>query len=125
MEITIQCVNFDKSESLNDYIAKKLTKLERFADIRTAEVTLRILHTSDKANKEIGVKLLAGDEEFYASRQTEVYEKKAPKLTFFIFFAKKNGVFFWDSEIISNFAPAKRKDVMLVGLRVQNFRSAC
>lgn len=74
MEITIQCVNFDKSESLNDYIAKKLTKLERFADIRTAEVTLRILHTSDKANKEIGVKLLAGDEEFYASRQTEVYE---------------------------------------------------
>ncbi len=61
--------------SLNEFINKKLIKLERFADnIRAAEVSLRITNTTDKANKEIGVKLLVGDGEFYASRQAEVYE---------------------------------------------------
>ncbi len=75
MEITIQSVNFDTSVSLNEFINKKLIKLERFADnIRAAEVSLRITNTTDKANKEIGVKLLVGDGEFYASRQAEVYE---------------------------------------------------
>lgn len=75
MEITIQSVNFDTSVSLNEFINKKLIKLERFADnIRVAEVLLRITNTTDKANKEIGVKLLVGDGEFYASRQAEAYE---------------------------------------------------
>lgn len=74
MEITIQSVNFDTSVSLNEFINKKLSKLERFANIRAAEVSLRIANTTDKANKEIGVKLLVGDGEFYASRQAEVYE---------------------------------------------------
>lgn len=75
MEITIQSVNFDTSVSLNEFINKKLSKLERFADnIRAAEVLLRITNTTDKANKEIGIKLLVGDGEFYASRQAEVYE---------------------------------------------------
>ena len=75
MAITIQSVNFDTSVSLNEFITKKLTKLERFADnIRAAEVSLRIVNTTDKANKEIGVKLLVGDGEFYASRQAEIYE---------------------------------------------------
>lgn len=75
MEITIQSVNFDTSVSLNEFITKKLNKLERFADnIHAAEVSLRLINTTDKANKEIGVKLLVGDGSFYASRQAEVYE---------------------------------------------------
>ncbi len=74
MEITIQSVNFDTSVSLNEFINKKLSKLERFANIRAAEVSLRIANTTDKANKEIGVKLLVGDGDFYDSRQAEVYE---------------------------------------------------
>jgi putative sigma-54 modulation protein len=75
MEITIQSVNFDTSVSLNEFINKKLSKLEKFADnIRAAEVSLRVINTTDKANKEIGVKLLLSDGEFYASRTTEAYE---------------------------------------------------
>jgi putative sigma-54 modulation protein len=75
MEITIQSVNFDTSVSLNEFITKKLSKLEKFADnIRAAEVSLRVINTTDKANKEIGVKLLLPDGEFYASRTAEVYE---------------------------------------------------
>lgn len=74
MEITIQSVNFETSASVNEYINKKLGKLARHADIRTAEVQLKVLTTSDKDNKEIGIKLQVADEQFYASKVAEVYE---------------------------------------------------
>ena len=75
MEITIQSVNFDTSESVNAYIRKKLGKLERFADnIRAAEVQLKVINATDKANKEIGIKLLVGDQSIYVSKTAEIYE---------------------------------------------------
>ena len=58
MEITIQSVNFETSESLNAYITKKLGKMNRFTEIRVAEVQLKILNTTEKSNREVGVKLL-------------------------------------------------------------------
>ncbi len=74
MEITIQSVNFETSASVNEYINKKLGKLGRFAEISTAEVQLKVLNATDKANKEIGIKVQVGDEQFYASKVAEVYE---------------------------------------------------
>ncbi|MBR0036997.1 MAG: HPF/RaiA family ribosome-associated protein [Bacteroidales bacterium] len=74
MEITIQSVNFETSVSLNEYINKKIEKLNRFAEIRSAEVQLKIINTTDKANKEIGIKVFVGDQNFYASKAAEVYE---------------------------------------------------
>jgi len=74
MEISIQSVNFETSASVNEYINKKLDKLCRFAEIQSAEVQLKIINTTDKANKEIGIKLHVGDHEFFASKSAEVYE---------------------------------------------------
>ena len=47
---------------MNEYINKKLDKLNRFAEIRTAELQLKIINTADKANKEIGIKIAVGDQ---------------------------------------------------------------
>ena len=55
MEITIQSVNFETSESLNAYITKKLGKMNRFTEI----------------------KLHVGDELFYASKIAEKFEDAA------------------------------------------------
>lgn len=74
MEITIQSVNFETSVSLNEFINKKLEKLNHFAEIRAAEVQLKIVNTSDKCNKEIGIKLFVGNQEFFASKTAEAYE---------------------------------------------------
>lgn len=74
MEITIQSVNFETSVALNEFVNKKLEKLNHFAEIRTAEVQLKIMNTSDKANKEIGIKIFVGDQEFFASKTAEAYE---------------------------------------------------
>lgn len=77
MEITIQSVNFETSETVNAYVTKKLGKLERFAEIQSAEVQLKVINTTDKANKEVGIKLHAGDEQFYANRTAEIMEDAA------------------------------------------------
>lgn len=80
MEITIQSVNFETSETVNAYITKKLGKLERFAEIQTAEVQLKVINTTDKANKEVGIKLQAGDEQFYANKAAEIMEDAASQV---------------------------------------------
>lgn len=74
MEITIQSVNFETSETVNAYINKKLGKLNRFSEIRVAEVQLKVINTTDKANKEVGIKLQIDDEQFYANKTAEIME---------------------------------------------------
>lgn len=74
MEITIQSVNFETSVTVNEYVNKKLDKLSRFAEISTAEVQLKVINSTDKANKEVGIKLHVGDAQFYASKTAEIME---------------------------------------------------
>ena len=80
MEITIQSVNFETSETVNAYITKKLGKLTRFSEIQVAEVQLKVINTTDKANKEVGIKLLVGDEQFYANKTAEIMEDAASQV---------------------------------------------
>ena len=80
MEIIIQSVNFETSETVNAYVTKKLGKLTRFSEIQTAEVQLKVINTADKANKEVGIKLQAGDEQFYASKTAEIMEDAASQV---------------------------------------------
>lgn len=80
MEITIQSVNFETSETVNAYITRKLEKLTRFSEIQIAEVQLKVINSSDKANKEVGIKLQAGDEQFYANRVAEIMEDAASQV---------------------------------------------
>jgi len=80
MEITIQSVNFETSETVNAYVNKKLSKLERFSEIQTAEVQLKVINTTDKANKEVGIKLKAGEEQFYANKTAEIMEDAASQV---------------------------------------------
>lgn len=80
MEITIQSVNFETSETVNAYITKKLGKLTRFSEIQVAEVQLKVINTTDKANKEVGIKLFVGDEQFYANKTAEIMEDAASQV---------------------------------------------
>ena len=44
MEIKIQSIHFDATEKLQDFIEKKVAKLEKtFEDIKTAEVQLKVV----------------------------------------------------------------------------------
>ena len=59
MEIRIQSIHFDATEQLENFIQKKIEKLNRYCDdILAAEVTLKVLKPETSQNKEAGIKLL-------------------------------------------------------------------
>ena len=76
MEVKIQAIKFDAKASLNAFIEKKITKLERFYDgITTAEVTLKVVKPETSENKEAEVKLIAPHLELFASKVSDTFEQ--------------------------------------------------
>ena len=76
MEVKIQAIKFDAKASLNAFIEKKITKLERFYDgITTAEVTLKVVKPETSENKEAEVKLTAPHLELFASKVSDTFEQ--------------------------------------------------
>ncbi|KAA6325402.1 hypothetical protein EZS27_025380 [termite gut metagenome] len=76
MEIRIQSIHFDASEQLQDFIQKKVSKLEKFCDdVITAEVVLKIVKPESAENKEVGIKIFVAGETLYASKFCNTFEQ--------------------------------------------------
>ena len=76
MEVRIQAIHFDASERLQDFIQKKVAKLEKFCDdIKKVEVSLKVVKPETAMNKEAGVKVLALNGEFFAEKVSDTFEE--------------------------------------------------
>jgi putative sigma-54 modulation protein len=76
MEISIQSLHFDASKQLVEYINKKVVKLDQYVDKSVAaQVTLRVVKSDDRENKEASLKLLLPEGELFASKQTDTFEE--------------------------------------------------
>lgn len=76
MTITIQAMKFDATEKLQQFIEKKVTKLENYCeDIQTATVYLKIVKPETSANKEAEITLLAPNSKFFASKVCDTFEE--------------------------------------------------
>ncbi|MBO7367582.1 MAG: ribosome-associated translation inhibitor RaiA [Paludibacteraceae bacterium] len=76
MEILIQSIKFDATEKLQEFIQKKMKKLERFYEgISTIEVTLKVVKPETAENKEAAVKLTAPHIELFASKVADSFEE--------------------------------------------------
>lgn len=76
MEIRIQSIHFDASEQLESFIQKKIAKLERYCDeIKTVEVSLRVVKPETADNKEVGIKIFVPNDELYASKIKDTFEE--------------------------------------------------
>ena len=76
MEISIQSLHFDASKQLVEYINKKVAKLDQYVDKSVAaQVTLRVVKSEDRENKEASLKLLLPEGELFASKQTDSFEE--------------------------------------------------
>ena len=64
MEIRIQAIHFEATDKLQDFIQKKVAKLEKFSDeIRKVEVSLKVVKPETAMNKEVGIQIpLPGNE---------------------------------------------------------------
>jgi putative sigma-54 modulation protein len=76
MEVRIHSIHFDASEKLQTFIQKKVAKLERFCDeVRTVEVSLKVVKPETATNKEAGIKVFVPNGEFYASKLCDTFEE--------------------------------------------------
>ena len=76
MEVRIQAIHFDASEKLQDFIQKKATKLEKYCDdINKVEVSLKVVKPETAMNKEVGIKVLAMNGEFFVEKVSDTFEE--------------------------------------------------
>ena len=76
MEISIQSLHFDASKQLVEFINKKVAKLDHYVEKPVAaQVTLRVVKSEDRDNKEASLKVLLPEGELFASKQTDTFEE--------------------------------------------------
>jgi putative sigma-54 modulation protein len=76
MELKIQSIHFDASEKLQEFIQKKIAKIEKNSDdIRSAEVVLKVVKPEVAMNKETAIRLRVPSGELYAEKVCDTFEE--------------------------------------------------
>ena len=76
MNIRINAVRFDADIKLEQFVQKKVSKLERyFDDIINAEVYLKLENTSELENKVVEIKLDIPGGDLFARKQSKSFEE--------------------------------------------------
>ncbi|MGC3976925.1 MAG: ribosome-associated translation inhibitor RaiA [Paludibacteraceae bacterium] len=76
MKLRIQSINFDATERLQEYVSKKVSKLEKFFDeILNVEVYLKVIKPETATNKEAEIKISIPGVEFFASKTCDSFEE--------------------------------------------------
>ena len=76
MEIRIQAIHFEATEKLQDFIQKKVSKLEKFSDeIRKVEVSLKVVKPEIALNKETAIVLSVPGSELRAEKVCDTFEE--------------------------------------------------
>lgn len=76
MKLRIQSINFDATASLESYINKKTTKIEKFFDeIQTIDVYLKVVKPETATNKEVEIKISIPNVDFFASKTCDSFEE--------------------------------------------------
>ena len=75
MEINLQAIRFEPTEKLQDFIHKKVGKLEKFSDeIRKVEVSLKVVKPETAMNKEVAIRVNAATE-LFAEKTCDTFEE--------------------------------------------------
>lgn len=77
MEIKIQAVNFDATEKLQEFIEKKVSKLEKvFEDIQKVEVQLKVVKPATALNKEVSMTVdIPGASPLFVKKTYDTFEE--------------------------------------------------
>lgn len=76
MGIRIQSIHFDATKALEQFIQKKVSKLEVFyGDILDTDVTLKVVKPETAQNKEALIKVKISGSELFASKVSDTFEE--------------------------------------------------
>ena len=76
MEIKIQAVRFDATDKLQAFVEKKVEKLSKsFEDIKTAEVTLKVVKPATAMNKETALQVNVPGSQLFVEKTCDTFEE--------------------------------------------------
>lgn len=76
MEVKIQAIHFEAGEKLQEFINKKVGKFGKLIDeIRKVDVQLKLVKPETSLNKEVSIKVLASNGEFFAEKVCDTFEE--------------------------------------------------
>lgn len=76
MTINLQTVNFNAKPGLEEYVEKKLSKLDQYYDkIITAQVSMRVENVSEKENKFVDIRLEVPGDNIVVKKSGQTFEE--------------------------------------------------
>ena len=76
MEIKIQSIHFDATESLQAFIEKKVAKLEKsYEDIQKVEVQLKVVKPATAMNKEASLQVIIPGTTLHVEKVSDTFEE--------------------------------------------------
>lgn len=71
----IQAVHFDASQQLQEFVEKKVSKLEKLCDGASAvEVTMKLIKPETAMNKEVNISLTGAGGDMFVSKVADKFE---------------------------------------------------
>ncbi len=76
MEINVQTIRFEATDKLQDYIQKRISKLDKFsADIKRADITLKLVKPETAVNKHASLRLVMPGAELFTEKTCDTFEE--------------------------------------------------
>ncbi len=76
MDISVKTIKFDATDKLQEFIQKKVSKLEKFCDnIRKVEVSLKVVKPETAMNKQAAITVALPGDELYAEKVCNTFEE--------------------------------------------------
>jgi len=76
MTINLQTVNFNAKNGLEEYVERKLSKLEQYYDkIIAVQVAMRVENVSEKENKFVDIKLEVPGDDIVVKKSGQSFEE--------------------------------------------------
>ena len=76
MDINVKTIKFDATDKLQEFIQKKVSKLDKFCDdIRKVEVSLKLVKPASAQNKVASISIPLPGEELFVEKQSDTFEE--------------------------------------------------
>ena len=76
MDINIKAIKFDATEKLQEFIQKKVNKLDKYcSDIRKVEVSLKVVNPETAMNKQASLTVGLPKSELFAEKICDTFEE--------------------------------------------------
>ncbi len=76
MKVTVRAIDFDATAKLEEFIQKKVVKLEQYSDeITSVDISLKVVKPEIADNKEVLIKVLVPNSELVATKIADTFEE--------------------------------------------------